>query len=86
MIIIRLRVVVRAFVFVKVRAGSEMEVLGKLRKFPEVKESYFVYGLYDLVAVVETDSMEHLKDAVTWKIRRLGSVISTITSMIAETK
>ena len=75
---------VRAFVFVKVRAGSEMEVLGKLRKFPEVKESYYVYGLYDLVAVVETDSMDHLRDAVTWKIRRLSNVVSTITSMIAQ--
>ncbi len=61
-----------------------MEVLGKLRKFPEIKESYFVYGLYDLVALVETDSLDHLKEVVTWKIRRLSNVISTITSTIAE--
>jgi len=75
---------IRAFVFVKVRSGSETEVLGRLRKFPEVKESYFVEGLYDLVAVVEMESLDHLKEVVKWKIRRLSNVISTITSMIAE--
>ncbi len=49
----------KAFVFINVEPGSETEVLERLRKVPEVKESYFVYGVYDIVAKVETDSGIH---------------------------
>ena len=64
--------------------GSEDEVLKELRKLANVKESYVVYGVYDVVAKVEAESMDKLKEIVTWKIRRLDKVRSTLTMIVVE--
>jgi DNA-binding Lrp family transcriptional regulator len=73
-----------AFVLINAEIGSEDEVVGELRKITNVKESYVVYGVYDLVAKVEADSMDKLKEIVTWKIRRLDKVRSTLTMIVVE--
>ena len=74
----------KAFVFINVEPGSETEVLKRLREVPEVKEAYFVYGVYDIVAKVETDSMDRLKEVITWKVRGLDKVRSTLTTVVME--
>lgn len=73
-----------AFVLINAEIGSEDEVVTELRKIGNVKESYVVYGVYDLVAKVEADSMDKLKEIVTWKIRRLDKVRSTLTMIVVE--
>jgi len=73
-----------AFVLINAEIGSEDEVLAELRKLGNVKESYVVYGVYDIVAKVEADSMDKLKEIVTWKIRRLDKVRSTLTMIVVE--
>lgn len=72
-----------AFILINTEMGAEREVLGALRKISDVKEAYFVYGVYDIIAKVESDSMERLKDVVSWNIRRLNRVRSTLTMMAA---
>ena len=78
------RVVAQAFVLVNAEVGSEDEVIQELRKISFVKESYVVYGAYDIVAKVEADSMNKLKDVVNGKIRRLEKVRSTLTMIMVE--
>ncbi len=73
-----------AFVLINAEIGSEDEVVAELRKIGNVKESYVVYGVYDIVAKVEADSMDKLKEIVTWKIRRLDRVRSTLTMIVVE--
>lgn len=73
-----------AFVLINAEIGSEDEVVGELRKLANVKESYVVYGVYDIVAKVEAESMDKLKEIVTWKIRRLDRVRSTLTMIVVE--
>jgi len=73
-----------AFVLINAEIGSEDDVLAELRKLGNVKESYVVYGVYDIVAKVEADSMDKLKEIVTWKIRRLDRVRSTLTMIVVE--
>jgi DNA-binding Lrp family transcriptional regulator len=73
-----------AFVLINAEIGSEDDVLQELRKLGNVKESYVVYGVYDIVAKVEADSMDKLKEIVTWKIRRLDRVRSTLTMIVVE--
>jgi DNA-binding Lrp family transcriptional regulator len=77
-------VVAQAFVLVNAEVGSEDEVIGELRKISYVKESYVVYGAYDIVAKVEAESMNKLKDIVNGKIRRLDKVRSTLTMIMVE--
>ena len=76
----------QAFVFVNVAAGAEKEVLKSLRKVPEVKEAYLAYGVYDIVARVETDSMDRLKEVITWEVRGLDGIRSTLTTIAMEGK
>jgi DNA-binding Lrp family transcriptional regulator len=73
-----------AFVLINAEIGSEDEVVAELRKIGNVKESYAVYGVYDIVAKVEAESMDKLKEIVTWKIRRLDKVRSTLTMIVVE--
>jgi DNA-binding Lrp family transcriptional regulator len=73
-----------AFVLINAEIGSEDEVKKALDKISNVTEAYVVYGVYDIVAKVEAESMTKLKEVVTWKIRRLDKVGSTLTMIVME--
>ena len=68
-----------AFVLVNTEIGSENEVLTALKKVDGVQEAHSVYGVYDIVAKIQADSIDKLKEIVTWHIRRLDKVRSTLT-------
>ena len=42
--------------------GTEEEVIRSLEPIQEVKEAHMVYGVYDIVVRVETETMEELKN------------------------
>jgi len=73
-----------AFVFMNIDAGGEQQVLKALRDIENVKEAYLVYGVYDLVARIEAETMDKLKEVVTWKVRRLEKVRSTLTTIVMQ--
>ncbi len=73
-----------SYVLINVEPGSEEEVLKEVRKVPNVKDCHRIYGLYDMIAKVEADSMDGLKEIITWKIRRLPGVRSTVTTIVIE--
>jgi len=73
-----------AFVFMNIDTGGEQDVLKQLQGIANVKEAYLVYGVYDLVARIEAETMEKLKEIVTWKVRRLDKVRSTLTTIVME--
>jgi len=73
-----------AFVLINTEIGSESVVLGALKKIDAVVEAYMVYGVYDVVAKVEADTMDKLKEIVTWHVRRLDKVRSTLTMIVIE--
>jgi len=72
----------KAFVLVNVEIGAEVEVLGDLRLIPEIREAHRVYGVYDIIAIVETPTMQELKDVVGFKVRGLDKVYSTMTMIV----
>jgi len=51
-----------------------------------VKETYMVYGVYDIVATVEAKTMAKLKEIVTWNLRSLENVRSTLTMIVVSEK
>lgn len=71
-----------AFVLINADLGAEDELMRELRGIEGVSEVYFVYGVYDIVVKVQSDSSEKLKDVITHKIRRLSKVRSTLTMMV----
>jgi DNA-binding Lrp family transcriptional regulator len=73
-----------AFLLINTELGSEIEVLKNLRTLDGVEEAFNVYGTYDIIARVKADTMEKLKEIITWKIRRLDKVRATLTLMSVE--
>jgi DNA-binding Lrp family transcriptional regulator len=72
-----------AFVLVNTEIGSDNDVLTVLKKVDGVQEAYNVYGVYDIVAKIEAESIDNLKRVVTWNIRRLKGVRSTLTMIVS---
>jgi len=64
--------------------GLEAEVLKELKKIADVKEAYFVYGVYDIVAKVEAETMKELREVIASKIRGIDGVRSTLTMIVIE--
>jgi len=73
-----------AFVLVNVEAGTDREVLENIKKIPEVRTYYMVYGVYDIIVMLESDTQERLREMVTKKIRQLDEVRSTMTMIVME--
>ena len=73
-----------AFILINAELGVEIEVVKELKKIEEVKEAYAIYGTYDVIAKVEADSMDRLKDIISSKIRGLKNIKSTLTTIVME--
>ena len=73
-----------AFVLVNTEIGSENKVIKSLRKIDAVEEAYMVYGVYDVVAKIKADTMEKLKEIISFKVRKQDKVRSTLTLIVTE--
>ena len=71
-----------AFVLVNAEIGSEDDVLKELVQIEHVTEAYVVYGVYDIIAKIQADTMDDLKDSITTRIRGLENVRSTLTMIV----
>ena len=74
----------KAFVLINAELGAEDALIKELKSIENVTEVYVVYGVYDIVARIESDTMEKVKETITWKIRRLERVRSTLTMIVVE--
>ncbi len=75
-----------AIVLIQTEIGAESTVMEKLYDIPEVKEVYIVYGIYDVIAKVEAESLERIREVITSKIRKLPEIRTTSTMVIVEEK
>ena len=70
-----------AFVLINCEIGSEESVIEKLNSIGEVIEVHGTFGAYDILAKVEADNVEIIREAITWKIRKIEKIRSTLTLM-----
>jgi DNA-binding Lrp family transcriptional regulator len=75
-----------AYVLINTEPKNMETVVATLEKLDSVVEIFPVYGVYDVVAKIKAETMEKLKDIVTWKVRSLDNVRSTITMLILDNK
>ena len=75
-----------AYVLINTEPKNMESVVATLEKLDSVVEIFPVYGVYDIVAKIQAETMEKLKNIVTWKVRSLDDVRSTITMLILEAK
>jgi DNA-binding Lrp family transcriptional regulator len=74
----------QAFVLFNINPGTEKQVLKDAKKTGGVEEAYVSYGVYDLIVKVKADSMEGLKELVSYRLRKIANVTSTLTLMMVE--
>lgn len=73
-----------AYVLINCDLGSEDDIIKELKKLPEVVEVSGVFGVYDIIVRIRSDSMDKLCEVVTWNVRRIDKVRSTLTMMVIE--
>jgi len=74
----------KAYVLINTELGAEEEVVRALDEILEVRETYVVYGVYDMIAILETETIQEIKDAIFTKIRAMEKIKSTITMMVID--
>lgn len=72
-------VVSTAFVLINSELGMEERLIKELSRLQDVAEVHGIFGVYDILVKAEADSMEKLKELVTWKIRSMHWIKSTLT-------
>ena len=75
---------VTAYVLISCDLGFDVEIIDEIKQLEDVKEVHGVFGAYDILVKLESANVENLKDIITWKIRKLNRVRSTLTLMVTE--
>ena len=70
-----------AYVLVNCELGSEESIIQQLKNIETVKEVHGTFGAYDILAKLESSTVETLRESITWKIRKIEKIRSTLTLM-----
>ena len=74
----------KAVILINTEMGADEEIFETLKNLPEVRAVYMVYGLYDIVAIIESDDMGKLRDIVYKNLRSSPRVRSTLTMIVVK--
>jgi len=70
-----------AYVLVCCDLGSEDAIIEDMKHIESVKEVSGTFGAYDIIAKIENQDREKLRETIIWNIRKLQHVRSTLTLM-----
>jgi DNA-binding Lrp family transcriptional regulator len=73
-----------AFLFINAELLFIEDVINKLKEVPEIVDVYKVQGIYDIIARVNSDTEEKLKELISERIRRIDRITGTVTVIIAK--
>jgi len=76
----------KAYVLMNCDLGSEIDVISSLKKIDGIKEAHGTLGLYDIVAKIELESEEKIRDIITKVIRKMPKIHSTLTLTRSESE
>ena len=70
-----------AYILINCEIGSEEDVITSLKSVDGIKEVHGRFGAYDILAKIESSQVEDLRETITWKIRKIDKIRSTLTLM-----
>ena len=70
-----------AYVLINCELGSEESIIEQLKTLDGVVEVHGTFGAYDILAKIESSQVEDLRETITWKIRKIDKIRSTLTLM-----
>jgi len=68
-----------AYILINCEIGSEEQVITALKAVDGIKEVHGTFGAYDILAKIESAQVEDLRETITWKIRKIDKIRSTLT-------
>jgi DNA-binding Lrp family transcriptional regulator len=74
----------RAYVLINCDTGYENSLIEQLKKIDDIKEVHGTLGVYDIIAEIESEESQKLKEAIIGDIRKLSHVKSTLTILGTE--
>ena len=69
----------KAFVLINCELGSEEKIISELKTFSDVTNVQGTFGAYDIIVEVASESVEKIRETITWKIRKIEKIRSTLT-------
>ena len=73
-----------AFVLITTELGATDDVLHAVMQIPNVTEAYMVYGVYDIIARIVSESMVQLQSTISRQIRGIENIRSTLTTIVMD--
>ena len=78
-----------AYVLINSDLGTDESIISKIKEIlKDEKDVEFttqgVYGIYDIVLKITSDNTDVLRNIITYKIRKINKVQSTLTMMVVE--
>ena len=78
-----------AYVLLNSDLGTDESIISKIKEIlKDEKDIEFttqgVYGIYDIILKISSDNTDILRDVITYKIRKINRVQSTLTMMVVE--
>ena len=71
----------KAFVLIETAVGKNKEVVVALRQLQGVKSVDTVTGPYDIIAIIERETLNDIGDLVTGKIHPISGISRTVTCL-----
>ena len=68
-----------AYILLNCELGSEESIIQQLKNLDGVSEVSGTFGAYDILTKIESSTVEPLREIITWKIRKIGQIRSTVT-------
>ena len=78
-----------AYVLINSDLGTDESIISKIKEIlKDEKDIEFttqgVYGIYDIILKLSSDNTDILRNVITYKIRKINRVQSTLTMMVVE--
>ena len=78
-----------AYVLINSDLGTDESIISKIKEILNNEKNIEfttqgVYGIYDIVLKISSDNTDILRNIITYKIRKINNVQSTLTMMVVE--
>ena len=78
-----------AYVLINSDLGTDESIITKIKEVLSAEKNVEfttqgVYGIYDIVLKISSDNTDILRNIITYKIRKINNVQSTLTMMVVE--
>ncbi len=71
----------KAFVLIETAVGKTKEVVAQVKQLKGVKSVDPVTGPYDIITIIEAESLNDIGDLVTGKIHPIAGISRTVTCL-----